>query len=90
MIGDGKPGSAKLNYDMFLDEVQHAFGVTITAGQISIRNNMRTDFWLKLQEYLDEYKIHEEKFRKKWDVHMAYFTQVIGPMIEEALYIMRC
>jgi len=87
MIGDGKPGSAKLNYDGFLEKLLAQHGETITQGQIEERNKMRIDFWLKLQEYLDEYKIHEEKFRKKWDVHMAYFTQVIGPMIEEALYI---
>jgi len=84
MIGQGKE-RAKLNYDSFLQNLKGQKGVT--NEQILERENMRTDFWLKLQEYLDEYKLYEEEYRRKWDIHMAYFTQTIGPMIEEALYI---
>jgi len=84
MIGKGKD-RAKLNYDSFLQNLKGQKGVT--DEQIRERKEMRTDFWLKLQEYLDEYKLYEEEYRRKWDIHMAYFTQTIGPMIEEALYI---
>merc|ERR1719428_1564477 len=48
---------------------------------------MRGMFWRELQEYLDRYKDHEEELRKEWDIHMAYFTQIVGPIVEEAIYI---
>jgi hypothetical protein len=88
LVSTGKDGPVPaINFDDFLTNVANQTGKTITESQIKERSRMRTVFWMKLQEYLDEYKIHEDAFRQKWDVHMAYFTQVIGPMIEEALYI---
>lgn len=86
LIGDGKQ-PARLDYNLFLTRLIEVSGPTIEEKQVSRRIRMRSDFWLKLQEYIDEYKLHEEQFRKEWDEHMAYFTQVIGPMIEESIYI---
>jgi len=48
---------------------------------------VRAAFWTALKEYVQEYKAFAAEQRLLWDQHLAYFTQVIGPMVEEALYI---
>lgn len=49
----------------------------------------RGHFWNAIQDYLEEYLNSDnlKAAREKWDMYMAYFVQVIGPMVEEALYI---
>merc|ERR1719377_49182 len=63
MIGDGKPKSARFDFNAFLNNLEAKSGKTITKEQIKERITMRRNFWYKLQEYLDEYKLHEEKYR---------------------------
>eukprot|EP00746_Dinoflagellata_sp_MGD_P011496 gnl/MRDRNA2_/MRDRNA2_124126_c0_seq1.p1 gnl/MRDRNA2_/MRDRNA2_124126_c0~~gnl/MRDRNA2_/MRDRNA2_124126_c0_seq1.p1 ORF type:complete len:1845 (+),score=309.40 gnl/MRDRNA2_/MRDRNA2_124126_c0_seq1:152-5686(+) len=50
-------------------------------------SSLKILYWRELQKYLDEFRFHEEKYREQFDEKLAYFSQVIGPMVEEALYI---
>lgn len=84
-IGTGKPKTAFLNYDDFLGAA--VANNAVKDLQIRDLHKKRGQFWRELQEYLDRYKEHEEQLRLEWDIHMAYFTQIVGPIVEEALYI---
>jgi hypothetical protein len=85
-IGDG-PGSAHLDYDLFLDRMAEQRGSGVTEELITKRQDIRRKFWHELQMYLDKFKTFEEQWRLQWDIHMAYFIQVINPMVEESIYI---
>jgi len=70
-------------------EIQNALQ-RVSSGNTKREKEVRQDFWQKINDYL-EHALRTGKeaqaHRNDWDLHVVYFAQVIGPMVEEALYI---